>query len=153
MLVAVDVDQWQEDAETWEFPLVASEEEVPERDVGTQIRVSELHESVANEFASKDWLVRLRRDIERRQQQPMSRALAIKVNDELLTAAPAELLLSDSIRPAHKTFTFNGFGRIPVEVKAYCGLMRGAPQTLGGTCTATTALFLEPTKTRRQAGV
>ncbi len=65
----VDVPEWLEQPEPWRFPLKSHSQQGANGDTaGTTVKVTDLHPSVATEFADERFLQRLRDQIEFRHQ-------------------------------------------------------------------------------------
>ena len=118
-MVSVDVDAWQKESD-WKFPLDTEEHSTakPKETGGTKIRVWDLHEGVASQFAMSGFLSRLRTEISAKHQIYLERGLTIQVNRTLLIATSVKFaFLPQLLNPAHEELNYNG-----VTVNLFSGI-------------------------------
>lgn len=96
----VDVPEWLEKPEPWSFPLSSRSEQGANGDqVGTTVRVTRLHRSVAKEFGEERFVQRLREQIEFRHQEAIASGLTVELNGYKLMSKPIGLLVADGLVP------------------------------------------------------
>jgi hypothetical protein len=124
-VVDVDVNKWAAEPK-WEFKFAELDEKTKhgENDIGTIISVTDLHTDVAEEFGLEAFSTELKNELQARLQDPISRGLAVTLNELPIGAEPMTMLSSQRLAPAFRRFTYSNTGAKPVVVKLYCGLGR-----------------------------
>ena len=117
--VKVDVEAWQEETD-WKFPIDIGEDfpKHSEQESGTTVKVRDLHDGVAAQFAMPYFLSRLRSEISAKHQTYLERGLTIRVNRSVLLATSVQFaLLPNRLLPAYEDLNYNG-----VNVKLFSGI-------------------------------
>lgn len=117
--VAVDVDEWIKDDESWEFDLVPNEPKKSKE--GTKIVVSKLNKGVRDAFSDESFPKRLRSAIQLSHGGAINRGFEITVNGRKIVGASIQLLKSSRIKPLHTSKRFND-RMVPIDVEIYAGL-------------------------------
>ena len=131
----IDVDTWARDDATWEFRFTELEENlaaVPEKDRGTIITVGGLREAVANEFGLGSFATELKNELEMRILHPLSRGMAITVNEIPLGVEPLTFLNDNRIAPVCWEDVYRKKGEKRVKVKLFCGLGEARHREMAG---------------------
>jgi hypothetical protein len=110
---------------------------------GTTIIVTQLHESVREEFRSEIFASQLKEAIQSAHQQSVEQGISITLNKVPLKAPIAKLFQSGELKPAHQTFGFEEETDAPVSVKVYAGIADSDPQTAGWSVFCNGRLILE----------
>ena len=133
-VLKIDVSDWEQNDENWDFRFDDLQEglDVPSDECGTVITVTELRDSVSKEFELDSFENDLTEELKLRIVHPLSRGLAITVNEIPLGVEPLVLLDHASIRPAHWKKTFSNRNEKPVKVKLYCGLGKAQEREMAG---------------------
>lgn len=124
-VLGIDVDTWEKDDTHWGFrfsELDENRKDVSEDDRGTIITVDKLREAVSNEFALTSFVTELQNELELRIRYPLSRGIAITVNEIPLGVEPLTFLDDKCIAPAFWEHTYRKKDQKPVKAKLYCGL-------------------------------
>lgn len=107
----VDVDKWAADtAPEWTFPLKDAEEGLAppgEREAGTTVTVTRLHDSVQEDFDDPLVLGQLREQLRLRHQAAIDRGLEVRLNGERLRGLRPMLLSGPGFKPVNKTFALH----------------------------------------------
>ncbi|MEW1831203.1 ATP-binding protein [Streptomyces sp. NPDC088196] len=130
--LSVDVDEWAQEIDPdWSFTLSHVDEDYnPEGDQprGTQIIVKNLHDTVAEDFASSQTVGNLRYQLRLRHREAMDRGMRIVLQEEAVTPFIPQLQQSDAVRPLFKQLTLN-VDEKPVNVRLYAGVTyAGGPE-------------------------
>lgn len=124
--IAVSIDEWlskknEDKSEDWSFEFEDDFKEGQENDVnetGTNIEVTPLHDDISKYILETNFIDRLKHDIEFKHMENIYSKLKIKVNDELLVCKRPEFLVSDIVKIAQYSQTFeNG-----VKMRIICGI-------------------------------
>jgi len=143
--VAEDVDKWCESPE-WEFGFRKLKENLPKRpqkERGTTIEVTQLHEGVSEQFGLQNFRTRLREEIEVAHETSLGRGLEIALNGHVLQDRPRSLKQSADITPAFRERRFGD-----VMVKLYVGISRFDPRNAGWNVYCNGRLVLEADQSR-----
>ncbi len=100
----VDVSEWQDDEETWEFEFKSYEEEldeIPIMDRGTIIIVTDLRSDVKEQFQNENFIKKLYSEIELENLYNIYKGLRIQINKHKLKPRKLELLTSPDFRIAY----------------------------------------------------
>lgn len=118
-----DIAEWAAQPE-WEYEFSECEEngsfELDQH--GTSITVSELYESVAEEFDLDTFVSELKEELMSKLRAPIAAGLSITVNGLPVDAQPLRMLQSSALAPAYAQMDFSARGSKRVQVKLYCGL-------------------------------
>ncbi|WP_458244928.1 ATP-binding protein [Streptomyces sp. MAI_2237] len=130
--LSVDVDEWAQEIDPdWTFTLSHVDEDYnPEGDQprGTHIVVKNLHDTVAEDFASSQTVGNLRYQLRLRHREAMDRGMRIVLQGEAVTPFIPQLQQSDAVRPLFKQITLN-VDEKPVNVRLYAGVTdAGGPE-------------------------
>ena len=110
-LVDVDVTTWEEGPE-WQFEFKELEEftePTPVEKRGSDVRVEQLFESVAERFQLENFVSRLKRAIAARHQPHLNRGLVVKVNESSIVGTPVHFFaLQGRLHPALREDSYNG---------------------------------------------
>lgn len=121
--VEVDVPDWIDLPEPWQFPLKSHSQDGANGDgAGTTVTVAQLHPAVAAEFADERFQQRLRDQIEFRHQEAIAAGLTVKLNDHQLHSKPIGLLAAEGLVPraVDKEIAANGY---KVRLRLYAGFV------------------------------
>ena len=132
--VHVDVDAWLGQKDEWHFDFAEPPSEnivVPASRQGTTIRVSRLHDTVAEEFRLDSFSDSLAEEIESKHSESLAKGLKVKVNRRSLRARPLELRSSRDVRPALKVFSRTALHPNDVRIRMLAGLGRSDPLRAG----------------------
>lgn len=119
----VDVDAWkhEQNRSPWTFKMQSSSRtyDAAKGGRGTTIQVSELHESVAEDFGSQWFLSQLREQIRFRHQGALSDGIVISLNGEVLDGLIVELLSGPQFEPINRAFVVpSPHGDVAVRITA-----------------------------------
>lgn len=134
--VGVDVRKWATDPGAWTFPFYRFPASPPGTEPGTKVEVSELHETVANDFGDEAWINSLREKIGSKHYGAISQGLGITVNTVPVQAAQFLVRMSDALVPAVSRFDMR-FLEVEtkrpqvVSVKVVAGLGISEPRNAG----------------------
>ena len=131
--VEVNVEAWAKTKE-WKFPFTEREEgvKVTKDETGTTISVTSLHADVADAFRLANFEIELKNELQSRLQDPISRGLAVTLNQVPVTAQPLAILADPRLAPAYKKLRYPESGPKPVTVKLYCGLGESEDRAAAG---------------------
>lgn len=124
--MSVDVKQWEQiDSFQWQFQMskVDPNYDSTSGGRGTRIEVTQLHESVAEDFRDVTFLSLLTRDTRSRHQQALSEGLSIVINGRRLDSFETKLLSGPDFRPVNRTFTIAA-AHSTVTVQIVAGITR-----------------------------
>ncbi|MFT3783688.1 MAG: ATP-binding protein [Nibricoccus sp.] len=133
--LAVNVDQWiaeegENGPDDWHFEFGSVEEhtaEVPLEETGTQIEVTRLLQSVAENFSLEQFHAQLLNELGAAHAVSVDKGLAITVNMIPLQHLPQKLFVSGELKPAFVQKSYprtqiDGIDGEPVTVKLYAGV-------------------------------
>lgn len=106
----VDVDQWADEEGAWTFRLDDARKNLPPPDnggTGTTIRVTRLHDTVAQDFADPLVVSLLKEQLRLRHQGAIQARMSISLNGHKLTPFLPELLVGPQFQPVNRRFTLN----------------------------------------------
>jgi hypothetical protein len=132
-VINVDVDEWVKNP-VWEFRFndIEYHSRSPNWEkCGTTIVVSELHKSVAEEFASEIFISELRDAIKSAHQQNLGKGIVIKINETPLEVDLATLKCSGKLKPGHFKMRIDTDSELPVQVDIFVGVSDSDPQAAG----------------------
>lgn len=131
----IDVDRWKADdrpggAGDWQFEFAEVEENltgVKDEDIGTRIEITQLYDSVAENFGLESFLTRLKQEMSLAHTLSLDAGLAITINKIPLLHDPAKLFVSENLKPAfieksYPSKVLVGEPGPPVNVKLYAGV-------------------------------
>jgi hypothetical protein len=147
--IDVNVEDW-EKHDRWEFDFKRLQEgkTFEAAKIGTSVIVTDLHETVAEEFVTENFQSRLKREIEVAHQESMEKGLAITLDKLPLQFRPNELLSSDDLRPAFIDFVPDlDQSTAPVTVKLFAGVGKSDPVAAGWNIYCNGRLVLESDQT------
>lgn len=155
-ILEVDVDDWRKrvDAngkEIWAFDFKELHEDVHHdiRECGTSITVTDLHESIAAEFRTENFKLRLIDDLRAKHQESLAKGLVIEVNEYTLTHDEAKLLFSSELKPIKLTKNFEFQDQPTVHVEIYAGVVKDSdPDKSGWYISCNGRMILRADKTR-----
>jgi Histidine kinase-, DNA gyrase B-, and HSP90-like ATPase len=126
-VLPINVDRWIADPDPrWKFVFDVADPAYVPNDAearGTEIRVNELHESVAEDFASTLLLGRMRVDLELRHQAALEAGLVVHVNGVPLRPSRPELAISADLNPVHIRMPVAGDGG-EVRMSLFAGVVK-----------------------------
>ena len=127
----VNVDEWRQ-SDRWNFPN-ATHQPTPRDDgqVGTDIEVQDLHDSVREEFSRQHFQTELGEVLSRIHQSSMSHGLAINLNGIPVDVDVLTLLQSGELKPARLSLTLDEDTDKPVHVEIYAGIEASSPAEAG----------------------
>lgn len=144
----VDVDQWQRDGDSWNFPLAAAEQtKHSEATTGTIVVVDRLHPEVADDLALDSFKTGLVADLRAKHRMSIALGLVIRVNSTQVQPWPIELLAGDKLAAGQQTLTYFA-DRTPVTAHIVAGVGESAPQDAGWYVFCNSRLVLGPDRTR-----
>lgn len=128
-IVEENVDEWLQE-EAWEFTFeeVNAGERRKATETGTVIEVTDLHSGVMRAFSGGTFESNLRDELESIHRNSIAGGLALSLNQIPIEARLAELLVSSTLKPAHKKLTFK---RPDVTVKLFAGISDSDPGEAG----------------------
>jgi len=146
-----DVDKWIA-RESWNFEL--SEIEEPEAGFfdeyhGTSIKVTRLHDSVAETFDLENFRNELTIELKEAHQRAISNGLSLSLNGIPVDFDPANLLQSDQLTPVSREEIFDFPDGKQVRVKVIAGVGVSDPQDAGWYVYCNGRLVLGADKTER----
>lgn len=132
-VVDVDVNEWKNEETPWTFVFreTARDLNIPLDETGTTIKVTELHENVADAFGDQRYRIALSRQIESAQQHYLDKGLQIVFDGRTLITTPWTLFESNTLHPAHVEQTIDGSGREPIYIRIYAGISKSEPKNSG----------------------
>ena len=129
--LGVDVAAWRESTD-WTFNnVVYTRESAADSDTGTTIEVTDLHETVKQQFAQAQFESELAEELSRIHQASMGDGLVIALNGVPVDVNLLSLLASDELRPAYISRTLYAEDPQPVTVKVYAGIDVSSPSDAG----------------------
>ena len=133
-VVEEDVHQWAADPDKWEFQFKELQERirVARDSQGTTIEVNPLHEDVAEAFSLATFATELKNELQARLGDPISRGLAVTLNQVPVNAEPLSVLADKRLAPAYKKLKYTKPGAKTVTVKLYCGLGQSEDREAAG---------------------
>jgi len=119
----VDVDKWATNPK-WEFEFAELKEgiKVPPDERGTSIYIDRLKQDVSEVFALNSFQTELKNMLQSHLQDPISRGLAVTLDQIPVSAEPLLMLASPALAPASLKLRYPEEGKKPVTVRLYCGL-------------------------------
>lgn len=106
----VDVDEWADEQGAWTFRLDEAEKDLPppaDGEVGTTIRVTRLHDTVAQDFADPLVVSLLKEQLRLRHQGAIQARMSISLNGTTLTPFLPELLVGPEFKPVNRSFALH----------------------------------------------
>lgn len=150
-VIEEDVQEW-EKKEEWKFEFKELDENLPKPpppdERGTIIEVTDLHESVAQDFALDNFQSRLKAELEAQHQDSTDKGLSITLNGIPLQVRLLQLLQSDEITPGFQEFTFKKEGRSEVSAQVFAGISKSSPADCGWQVFCNGRLILQANKDR-----
>jgi hypothetical protein len=150
-VVEEDVQKWAAEPEKWEFQFKELQEgiRVAKDNQGTTIEVTPLHDDVAEAFSLETFATELKDELEARLVDPISRGLAVTLNQIPVDAEPFTVLSDRRLAPAYKQLKYPKQSAKTVTVKLYCGLGQSEdPEAAGWHVFCNGRLILEGDKTK-----
>lgn len=125
-MLSVDVNEWRDDPQNWQFEFDAYEDDVRQVPAkrGTTITVTQLHPGVSEEFKTDAFETELVGELQDAHREALDGGITISVNSVPLQTQPLTLLDSAKLKPAYVSKTITPPGRKSVNVKLYVGLSR-----------------------------
>ncbi len=122
-VIEEDIVEWSKKPE-WEYEFSELEEDkrFNRDEQGTIITVTDLYDSVDQQFALDTFLSELKEELKVKLRCPISSGLAITVNGLPVDAEPLHMLRSKDLAPAYTELVFQERGRKSVKARLYCGL-------------------------------
>lgn len=119
----VNVDAWkhEESGSPWTFKMQSSSRtyDSAKGGRGTTIRVSGLHDSVAEDFGSQPFLSQLREQIRFRHQGALADGIVVSLNGDVLDGLVVELLSGPQFEPINRAFVVpSPYGDVAVRITA-----------------------------------
>ena len=117
-----------EKVDDWAFPFKDRKIDENNRieDCGTTIIVSELDDSVSQDFKRGNFLTNLVKRISRQQSESIEKGLSIKINNNELRSEKEQLIQTDEIKPLHihqtRTLTDSSGNQDEVIIDIYAGV-------------------------------
>lgn len=121
----VDVDEWAEAEGAWTFRLDYAQKDLPtpnEGELGTTIRVTRLHDTVAQDFAEPLVVSLLKEQLRLRHQGAIQARMSVSLNGIKLTPFLPELLVGPQFQPVNRRFTLQQPAG-PVFVQIVAGIV------------------------------
>lgn len=115
----ISVDEWLRH-EDWEFDM----DDAPVENIGTTIRVRDLHPDISEEFADSTFTNSLIRTIGRDYARFIEKGFQIKINDVAVKARPYAVKTSEDFQPYRKTYQDNN-----VKVEILAGMAASPPDS------------------------
>jgi hypothetical protein len=120
----VDVDAWVNDPDPeWQFRMSDIGDSPAEGNIGTRIKVENLHDSVKEDFANQNVLGQLREQLRLRHQSVLQQGLSIKLNGQRLTGLAPELLSGPDFSPVNRTLVVRTGDEGEVHVRIIAGVV------------------------------
>lgn len=120
----IDVDAWEKDIANWDFDLY--EEDL--RDIpGTEIVINKLNEGVGEEFADQVFINRIVETIARDYSFFLQDGFEVQVNQTPVVPYQFKLREGKGFEPLSISYTENGTGGAPVQVKIMAGMAAPPP--------------------------
>jgi hypothetical protein len=129
-VLKVDVDKWAAETDPeWTFRLSSAKSNLkppPAKQLGTTIKVTGLHDTVSEDFASHLVIGQLRQQLRLRHQGAIQNGLLIHLNGERLTLHLPQLLSGPSFKPFNRSMVLNEVqGDVSVRVIAGIAALEG----------------------------
>jgi len=122
-ILDVDVQEWrgkvdEQGKDVWEFEFTQLHTDVVHEihECGTVITVKKLHESIASEFATENFNLRLIDALRGQHEESLAKGLIIQINHTTLSHDEAALLYSNELKPLHITTTTEFENKPPIFV-------------------------------------
>ena len=148
--LSVDVDTWKK-SDKWEFTFSELEEGAsftPKGDLGTSIRVTRLHESVASTLGLQNVQTELSRQLSLRHIVSFEHGLSATINDVRVPHRMLEVKSSDSLSPAMWESVFTDrTSKSKISVRIIAGLGKSEPEEAGWYVFCNNRLLLEAEQT------
>lgn len=106
----VNVDEWADEPGAWTFRLDEAQKDLPPpgaEEIGTTIRVTRLHDTVAQDFADPLVVSLLKEQLRLRHQGAIQAQMSISLNGTRLTPFLPALLVGPMFKPVNRSFTLN----------------------------------------------
>jgi hypothetical protein len=156
-ILDVDVEDWSSSVDEngkdkWEFEFTELHTDVTHDSSqwGTTITVTKLHESIASEFRTANFKLRLIDSLRAQHEESLAKGLVIEVNETTLSHDEAALLYSGDLKPLHNSKKVEFKDRPPVYIDILAGVVREADLALSGwyiSCNGRLILKADKTKT------
>lgn len=142
--VTVDVNEWSQKANEWNFEYVNVDETNKniEGHDGTYIKVTGLNDAVLDEFVSSVFLANLTDEIQRTLSFSLDKNLSITLNKVPLKKSKLSFLEFSQLKPFYKNIQVDG-----VDIKVYAGIGKASPDLAGWYIYCNERLVLERDKT------
>ncbi|BBZ05987.1 hypothetical protein MDOR_01560 [Mycolicibacterium doricum] len=145
--LAVNVREWR-NSESWDFTDVRhNSSSHGDDEIGTIIRVTDLHESVSESFALSRFESELSDELSMRHQKSMNEGLALSLNGIPVNVDILTLLSSEELRPGHLDDVLDETTDAPVYVTMYTGISESSPTDAGWYVYCNGRLVLGPDRT------
>jgi len=119
----VDVEKWNKKKKNWDFQFTDYKEnsktEYPLKKIGTEIQVTNLRGESKAQFSDKNFIKKLRTEIELEHLYAILKGLKITINGHPLNQRNLDFLTNDSIQPGFKQYDFHDG---TLTVKIYSGI-------------------------------
>lgn len=157
-VISEDVQEWKKKDEwTFEFLEVQEGGDYKSSEIGTQISIEKLHESVSEDLGLENFLSQLKQELTIAYSLKLKKGLNISINNEVLRPTPLTFRTSDNIKVAKFEKEYNYFGSREIDTQCGLGCMRVYQieilMKVDGMYSAMNAWFLKLTKLKQQAGV
>lgn len=132
-VVDVDVNIWNDEDTPWTFAFSETRKglNLSAEQTGTTIKVTDLHENVADAFGDPRYKISLARQIEAAQQHYLDQGLRIVFDGRTLITTPWTLLNSTELHAAHIEETLNGSDKEPIYIRIFAGISKSEPKKSG----------------------
>lgn len=132
-VVEENVDEWaQRTGWEWKFEEYDPDTEQGKEDVGTIIRISELHPEISQHFSgTKVFERKLRKIVRSTHSDSLRKGLTLKVNDFSIPADDFVLKTSDSISPGYYYSAFDTDSDESIKVNMFTGISDSKPKEAG----------------------
>ena len=120
-----DVEKWIEKGDDWHFKFKDFNENFNEIDpnkIGTEIKVSRLHENISKEFELDNFLNQLAIELAHAHSISIDSGLKISLNGIPVNFKPIELLNHEELKPVHLEITSQKPNEPPVNIRIYAGI-------------------------------
>ncbi|MBX3118619.1 MAG: ATP-binding protein [Fimbriimonadaceae bacterium] len=132
--IDVDVEQWKKEEGPWQFRFTKLDESpqvAPSYGYGTTVEVSELFDTVSEQFHNSQTISRLMRMLSYRHLWNMMDGLTIKVNGTDVKSVHLGVASSDEIRPEVRIRNVPIGEEAPIRLWVIAGLSKGVPEEAG----------------------
>lgn len=131
--ISVDVDVWEDEDTDWDFPWSDFDPttDIAKAKPGTEVCVTELHQSVSKVFRSESFRDQIIKLIKTKHREFIQDGIEIRVNNEIVPNHEVNILYGNDIKPSVTRKEFKGEYGGNVTVRIIAGVGKSAPRNAG----------------------